>query len=176
MGASNALAAYALYASQVPAKPLAVLVYMALVSKDADAEPWWSQGHEILAENAMGRDPLKPTGDEKADALAIDAMRRAVERIITPLLDAGAITVARHSSGRPGNPLHVRYRLWLVYPAPDEKRRVENQSAPDGKRRARASSTRRKVSEHPTETVETPDEKRRTKEYEENEERDKKQE
>ena len=153
MGASNAQAAFALYASKVTAKPLLVLVYMALVSKDADAEPWWSQGHEILAENAMGRDPLQLTGDEKADALAIEAMRRAVERTITPLFDVGAITVARHSSGRPGNPIHVRYRLWLVHPAPDEKRRVENRSAPDEKCRARTPSTRRKTSEHPTKNV-----------------------
>jgi len=176
MGASNAQAAFALYASKVTAKPLLVLVYMALVSKDADAEPWWSQGHEILAENAMGRDPLQLTGDEKADALAIEAMRRAVERTITPLFDVGAITVARHSSGRPGNPIHVRYRLWLVHPAPDEKRRVENRSAPDEKCRARTPSTRRKTSEHPTKNVRTPDEKRRAKEYEEYEERDKEQE
>jgi hypothetical protein len=195
MGASNALAAYALYASKVSATPLAVLVYMALVSMDDDTEPWWSQGHDVLAVHAMGREPLVPTGDEKADRKARDAMQRAVERTITPLYVAGAITQARHSSGRPGSPQHVRYRLWLAYPAPDGKRRVEHRSAPDGKRRvdnrpddthdqpapdgkrrARSASTRRKVSEHPTESVAAPDGNRGTKEYEEYEERTKKQE
>ena len=163
-----------LYASQVPPTSMVVMAYMALTSLDSDSEPWWSQGHAVLAVRAMGREPLQPTGDEKTDAKAENAMERAVERSITPLFDAGAITVGRHSSGRPGNPVHVRYRLWLVYPAPDEKRRVENRAAPDGKRRARTSGTRRKVSEHPTESVGTPDEKRRTKEYEEYEERNKK--
>jgi hypothetical protein len=175
MGASNAIAAYRLYAGKVPESSMVVLTWMALVSLDDDTEPWWSQGHAVLAEMAMGREPLRPTGDEKADARAREAMERAVERRITPLFGAGAITVTRHSSGRPGSPIHVRYRLWLRQPAPDEMRRVVSRGAPDAKRRARPSGTRRNVSEHPTIFVGAPDENRGAYEYEEYEERDKQQ-
>ena len=110
MGSSNAIAAMTLYASRLPPKSMLVLNWMALVSLDKDTEPWWSQGHEVLAKMPLGR----PEPISAADL-------RAVERAITPLFTEGAITVDRHSSGRPGNPQHVRYRLWIREPAPDEK-------------------------------------------------------
>ena len=142
MGASNALRAYSTYAARVSPASLSVLVYMALVSMDKDAEPWWSQGHEILAAIPLGRrGPIR------------NADLRAVERAITSLFEAGAITVDKHSSGHPGNSQHVRYRLWLTHPAPDENRRVENRAAPDENRRAPGDGTRRKVVSHPTKTV-----------------------
>jgi hypothetical protein len=144
MGARNALDAYKLYAGKVPPTALNVLVYMALVALDRDGAPSWWEGHEILAIRCFARsEPIT-----KSDL-------RAVERAITPLFDVGAITVARHSSGNPGKTITVRYRLWLVTPAPDEKRRVGNER------------TRRKVVPHPTKSGSAPDEKRRTKEYEE---------
>jgi hypothetical protein len=174
MGASNAMAAYTAYASRLPAKSMLVLAWMALVSLDADTEPWWSQGHDVLATMALGR---------KGPITAADL--RAVERAVQPLFQAGAITVDRHSSGHPGRALHVRYRLWLAHPAPDEKRRVQNRpppaesappqnlhpAAPDENRRTPDTGTRQFLGPHPTVFGAAPDEKRRTNEYEEYEER-----
>jgi hypothetical protein len=184
MGASNAMAAYTLYAGTLQPKPMHLLTWMALVSLDSDAEPWWSQGHEVLARMPLGRpEPITP------------ADLRAVERHITPLFEAGAITVARHSSGHPGGVHHVRYRLWLRHPAPDENRRAEHRAAPVENRRARrgptatenppapvenrrvpTDGTRRKVVSHPSENGAAPVENRRAKEYEDYEERIKNQE
>lgn len=149
MGAANALAAYRLYAGKIPQTSLSVLAYMALVTLDRDGEPNWWEGHETLAVHCFGYpEPVSK------------AAHRAVERAITPLFRAGAITVTRHSSGRAGKVTTVKYRLWLTHPAPDEKRRVHNLG------------TRRKNDEHPTKNGSAPDEKRRTKEKEEDEERD----
>jgi hypothetical protein len=132
MGASNALAAYALYGGKVPPTSLTLLVYMALVSLDTDTEPWWSQGHAMLAIQCLGRDPLVETGDEEEDRKAARAAAAAVERAVKPLFGAGAITVARHSSGHPGRHINVRYRLWLVKPAPDELRpRLYRNASPE---------------------------------------------
>lgn len=131
MGASNALAAYALYAGKVPSTSLTALVYMALVSKDSDTEPWWSQGHAMLAIHCLGREPFAETGDDERDRKAARSAAAAVERAVRPLFAAGAITVARHSSGHPGRTVHVRYRLWLVKPAPDELRSRLYRSGPD---------------------------------------------
>ena len=118
MGASNALAAFRLYAGKVPPAAMNALAYMALVSLDRDAEPWWSQGAEMLAVMALGREPLAETGDPKEDAKARKAMERAYERAVGPLLAVGAVTTARHSSGHPDNPHYAKYRLWLTAPAP----------------------------------------------------------
>ena len=115
---------------------------MALVSLDKDTEPWWSQGHDVLARQALGR----PEPVSKAD-------ERAVERAITPLFEAGAITTIRHSSARGDYQALAKYRLWLTEPAPDEKRRMDHQSASVEKRRAQHPSTRRKVVRHPTKNV-----------------------
>lgn len=120
MGASNALAAYRLYAAELPSTALSVLVYMALVALDADAQPMFWQGAEAIAVHCLGRcEPLS-----KSDM-------RAVERAITPLYAAGAITIDRVPSGRHGKTgLTARYRLWLLEPAPDEKRRAQKVGRP----------------------------------------------
>ena len=165
MGAANALAAYALYAGRIPSTSLAVLVYMALVSKDSDTEPWWSQGHDVLAVQALG-----------AAEPVTDTQLRAVRRAVTPLFETGAVTVARHSFGRGNRSSAVRYRLWLIKPALDENRPVHNHAAPDGFRPAQAASTGRKVVEHRTKSGRAPDENRPPKEYEEYEEREEEQE
>lgn len=102
MGASNALAAYVKYAGKVPPQSLTVLVYMALVSKDADAHPWYGQGHEALAQHALGRPaPTTPTD------------LRAVERAVGPLL-GDALVVDRRAAIRIDGPNTVRYRLNLL--------------------------------------------------------------
>lgn len=165
MGASNALAAYALYAAKVPPTSMTVLVYMALVSKDSDTEPWWSQGHAALAVCCLG-------AAEPVDAAALRAVRRA----ITPLFGAGAITVDRHSSGHGDRAIAVKYRLWLTKPAPDENRPVHNPSAPDENRPTPTTRVGRKVSPRRTKSGQAPDENRPPKEYEEYEERIEKQE
>jgi hypothetical protein len=145
MGSSNALAVFRLYSGKIPRSALNVLLYMALVAKDSDTEPQWWEGHDTLAMNVFGRDEPVTRSD-----------LRAVERAITPLFSAGAITTIRHASGHRHHVITVRYRLWLSHPAPDGKRRKQNGSsrretvmlptenghAPDGKR----SCTRRKTS------------------------------
>lgn len=151
MGAANALAALRTYSGKVPNTSMVVLVYMALVARDHDSEPQWWEGHEMLAIRCYGY----PEPVTKSNL-------RAVERAITPLFDAGAITTTRHASGHFGHVVTVKYRLWLTAPAPDENRRMPN------------ASTRRKVVQHPTKSGSAPDENRRTEEKEEEEERDSK--
>jgi hypothetical protein len=139
MGASNVLAAHRLYAGKVPPMSLAVLAYIAAVSLDKDAEPSWWEGHDILAVRCFGyAEPVT-----RSDL-------RAVERAVTSLFRAGAITSVRHS-GQSGNGKvwTARYRLWLAEPAPEGKRR----SPPDGKRRVNGGP-------HPTKNGPSPDEKR----------------
>ena len=149
MGAANALAAYRLYAGKIPQTSLSVLAYMALVTLDRDGEPNWWEGHETIAIRCFGYpEPVTETG------------LRAVRRAITPLFGAGAITVTRHSSGHGDRAITVRYRLWLTQPAPDEKRPVHNRGV------GRKTVARR------TKNGRAPDEKRPTKDYEEDEERD----
>lgn len=101
MGASNAMAAYVRYAGKVPALSMQVLAYMALVSRDADDRPWYGEGHHALAEHAMGR--AKPNESDL----------RAVRRAVTPLIEAGALTVDRRGAVRADGPSTVRYRLHL---------------------------------------------------------------
>lgn len=152
MGASHIAAAYALYAAKVPSTPFKVLVYMALITPDRDAEPQFWQGHEALAVHCFGyREPITPAG------------LRAVRRAITPLFDTGAITVARHSSGHGARAITVRYRLHLDRPAPDEMRPQVHQGggrtfgpdddpdpfAPDGNRPVHNSSKSRADSSAP---------------------------
>jgi hypothetical protein len=164
VGASNALAAFRLYAGKVPPTALNVLVYMALVALDRDDDKRYWLGHEAIAVHCLGRD----------EASLDDSDLRAVRRAITPLFEAGAITVAQHSSGRGEKGGRATYRLHLVTPASDEKRPVDNQpsaaSAPDGNRPVDTASTGRKVAEHRTECDRAPDGIRPPKEYEETEE------
>ena len=196
MGASNALSAFRLYAAKVPSTAMSALAYMALVSLDADVEPWFSLGAETLAVMALGREPLTETGDGKEDAKARKAMEVACERALRPLFTAGAITTVRHSSGQPGRARHARYRLWLSEPAPDDARDPRHRSTPapyenrgvqNSAEHASPSdsenvapyenhgvpddSALRNSCQHPTETVPAPYETRGAKEYEEHEER-----
>ena len=102
MGAKNVLRAYALYAGKVPPLSMQLLTYMAAVSKDADPLPWFSQGHEALAELALGRDDYET-----------DAAVKAVERAMTPLFKVGAITTERGSGRRQHGAWTARYGLHL---------------------------------------------------------------
>lgn len=102
MGARNALRAYALYAGQLPATSMQLLTYMALVSKDADEEPWFSQGNEALALFALGRVEPITMPDLKA-----------VQRSLRPLFEAKAITQDRAPAPRRDGPSTARYRLEL---------------------------------------------------------------
>lgn len=170
MGAANVASAYQLYAD-LPGASFKLLGYMALVSLDRDAEPWFGQGAEELAVRALGR--------READSAAL----RAVERAMTPLFEAGAVTTVRHSSGRDGKRYPARYRLWLQTPAPRENRGVDNcpelaeRHAETGGRSScpppgKWLTTPRKVVEHPPESGRAPRENRGAKEYEEYEEQE----
>jgi hypothetical protein len=102
MGATNVALAFQIYAGKVPPTSMQVLLYMALVSKDADANPWFSKGREALAEHALGR----TVPFDRADA-------RAVERAVEPLLAVGAIETDRRASVRRDGSSTARYRLNL---------------------------------------------------------------
>jgi len=104
MGASNVIAAYRKYAGVVPHPSMVLLAYMAAVSIDADAEPWYGEGHEALARMALGRG--RHAKLERKDI-------KAVERAIQPLRDCGAITTDRPAASRASGPSTVRYRLHL---------------------------------------------------------------
>jgi hypothetical protein len=112
MGASNVMAAYTRYAGKIPPLSMVLLLYMAVVSRDGDASPWYGQGHAALAALALGR----PGPVTKTDL-------RAVERGITPLLAAGALTVERRASARRDAPSTVRYGLNLSVATAEEPSR-----------------------------------------------------
>ncbi|GAB3156488.1 hypothetical protein GCM10027258_63000 [Amycolatopsis stemonae] len=101
MGAANALAAYVRFAGKVPPLSMQLLVYMALVSRDHDEQPWFGLGHKALAIHAMNR----PDPD--------DADLRAVRRAISPLLQKEAIIADRAANGRRNEHPTVRYLLLL---------------------------------------------------------------
>jgi hypothetical protein len=162
MGATNALNAYRRWAGKVPATSLQLLVYMALVSKDAQDWPWYAQGQHALAEHGLGRsDP------DEADL-------RAVQRALSPLLKAEAVTVDRAGASRSNGNTTARYRLNLHERA--DRERLQWLGTPDGKRRAsdrrgdrqhptkNGGDTRRFVTTHPTVCDDTPDGNRRPKE------------
>jgi hypothetical protein len=102
MGATNAMTAYHLYAGHLPPTSMQLLAYMALVSKDDDARPWYGQGWSALAIHALGRPAAAP------------ADLKAVERAISPLLAAGAIRTDRRGTVRRTGPNTARYRLNLT--------------------------------------------------------------
>jgi hypothetical protein len=107
MGASNVLAAYAKYAGKVPPLSMVLLAYMAAVSKDSDADPWFGMGHQALARYALGRaEPM-----DEADV-------RAVERAVAPLKRIGAIVTDRKAAPRGEGAKTVRYRLNLRLDSP----------------------------------------------------------
>jgi hypothetical protein len=158
MGARNVAAAYLTWAGRLPPLSMQVLVYMALVSRDADEKPWYSQGYAALAVHALGR--------QAADGAAL----KAVERAMGPLLAKGAVTVDRKAAVRRDGASTARYRLALgVVDAPRipgdvedlQPGPVETERPPDSVRDAP-----RKPSGRPPETVRTPPEFRGTEEQE----------
>lgn len=153
MGATNVKRAYAIWAGKVPPQPMVVLLYMALVSMDSDRAPWFGQGHEALAEHALGR---KPAATKKE----LDANQRAVERAVAPLLEAGALIADRKPAPRANAPRTGRYRLSLG--REDVPRNASDEppteSVPD---------VPRNTSQRPTETVDTSHGNRGTEEEEE---------
>lgn len=130
MGARNVAAAYHRWAGRVPPLSMQILVYMALVAKDSDTWPWYGQGQAALAEFAMGR----PEPD--------DTDRRAVGRAMTPLLNAGAVTVERAATQRGDGNSTARYRLNLTDEADVARRAWED--SPSGQRRVSDSRRKRK--------------------------------
>lgn len=120
MGAGNVLRAYLLFAGKVPATSMQVLTYMAVVSKDADEHPWYSQGHEAIAQFALGRREGEIT----------DSDLKAVQRAIRPLFDAKAITLERRGSKRRSAPSTARYRLELDLAQPVDISKLKQQPDP----------------------------------------------
>lgn len=104
MGARNALAAFDLYAGLVPPTSLLLLVRMALVSKDSDREPWFSEGHAALARMALGRG---------RHAAVDETDLKAVQRAMTPLRQVGAISTLRAPSIRRDGHDTAKYQLHL---------------------------------------------------------------
>lgn len=107
MGAINAMAAFDTYAGLVPPTSLLVLIRMALVSKDSDREPWFSEGHKALARAALGR-------GRHAEVDETDL--KAVQRAMRPLHEVGAITTDRPASVRRDDGSTARYLLHLKTP------------------------------------------------------------
>jgi hypothetical protein len=110
MGYQNVMRVYIGW-NHLKDRPFRMLAYMALVSRDNDAAPWFGLGHEALAEHALGL-------TLPADGAKRDQVLRRVRRHITPLVSQGAIeTVQRATSaGRGGEGSHVVYRLNLSGP------------------------------------------------------------
>lgn len=164
MGARNVTASFHRWAGRVPGNSLALLVFMAVVSKDGDDWPWYGQGQASLAELAMGR-----PNPNRADL-------RAVSRAMQPLLDTGAVTVDRAGAARSDGNTTARYRLNLHERADAEREKWEQTY--DGKRRTSDArrdpqhttvsgrDIRRKVTQHTTVSDATYDGNRRTKEKE----------
>jgi hypothetical protein len=166
MGAGNVAMAFQLYAGKVPATSMQVLLYMAVVSKDADPNPWFSKGREALAQVALGR----PAPFDRADA-------RAVERAVEPLLAVGAIETDRRAAVRRDGSSTARYRLNLDADGPRKTWSPKKRHAPrktsgvegdEDPRRPTESAPHapRKTSSRPTENVLTPHEIRGAEEKE----------
>lgn len=115
MGAANAMRAYATYGSVVGDRALRALVYMALVSADGDAEPWFGLGAEAVSELAFGR--KVPSQDE--DRKGREAALRMVGRVVEDLKEAGAIRLSEHARYGTHRATATRYRLYLDRPCPD---------------------------------------------------------
>lgn len=115
MGAANAMRAYATYGSIVGDRALRALVYMALVSADGDAEPWFGLGAEALSELAFGR--KVPSQDE--DRKGREAALRMVGRVVEDLKEVGAIRLSEHARYGVHRATATRYRLYLDRPCPD---------------------------------------------------------
>ena len=113
MGANNVMRVYLGWAASLNDRPFRLLSYMALVSVDGDSEPWFGQGHDVLASTALG---LKcPSDNDKERAAAL----RIVRRHISPLFAAGAIETRRRATSGNLGVTHVVYRLYLDGPGKD---------------------------------------------------------
>lgn len=137
MGAGNAKLAFGHWAGKVPPGSLAVLVFMALVTKDSDESPMFWGGQESIALTVLGR-----RGEfDSADS-------RAVERLLTPLFRVGAIATQKHSA--PGR--RARYTLNL-HPSSSPEVRAADLSEGQTQDGIRPPNTRHFPSdEHPTES------------------------
>lgn len=164
MGARNVAAAYQAWAGKLPPLSMQVLIYMALVSKDSDAWPWYAQGHAALAEHALGR--------RVVDKAAL----KAVERAMTPLLAMGAVVTERKASTRRDGASTARYRLTLDAVDAPRIPGADDDLWDGVDETARPPETvldaPRKPSARPPETVRTPPEFRGTEEEEDQEERE----
>lgn len=167
MGAANALLAYRTYGSAIGDRALRMLIYMALVARDRDSEPWCSIGHEAIAEFALSR-TVPGHDDTRGRKLVL----RIVERGMTELADAGAIrTMRRATFGRHGV-TPARYRLYLDQPcsdtrAPKATRQKSTGNPPVTEQREVVPSTRQILTLHPSNFDAPPVTERRTKEKEE---------
>lgn len=112
MGVGNIKRVYMGWAPTLNGKPMQVLIYMAMVSRDHDSAPWYGLGHEDLAANALGLElPLDDKTPENERARA--TMLRKVRRHITPLLKHGAIEVKERATFGHLGTSHVVYVLHL---------------------------------------------------------------
>lgn len=154
MGARNVAAAFHRWAGRVPPLSMNILLYMAVVSKDNDERPWFTLGHAALAVHAMGR--------ENPDETDLRAVRRAM----TPLLDAGALTVDRKPAARATGKTTARYRLNLDSEATDWAPDEPPEEAPEdhGRRTVSDRDVGRKVAGRRTKSGQTQDGNRPTKE------------
>jgi hypothetical protein len=98
MGASNVMTAYLRW-SHLPDRAFRALVYMALVSMDADREPRYYAGREALIENGLGRrlPPIPAVSDTSARANEFRKARaadyQAAKVVVGQLIKAGAIVL-----------------------------------------------------------------------------------
>lgn len=125
VGASNAIRAYAVYGAVLDHAPMRVLVYMALVARDGDGQPWFRLGHEAIAELALGR--AIPADDPKER----DAILRSVRKTITKLADAGAIRTSKRAVFGSRGTQFCEYRLYLDAPCDDGRRTAQEARSPD---------------------------------------------
>jgi hypothetical protein len=145
VGATNVAAAFQIYAGKIPPMSMQVLVYMALVSKDADERPWFSKGREAIALHALGR----PAPFDRAAA-------RAVERAVEPLLAVGAIETERKASVRRDGDSTARYRLNLDPTHAPRNSWAEKRRKDPPRPTESAHHAPRNPSSRPTESVLTP--------------------
>lgn len=186
MGAANAIRAYHTYGAILGDHAMRALVYMALVSMDGDAEPWFGLGQDALSEFAYG----KPVPGKETDPAGRAAALRSVGRACTELQAAGAIRTAERARFGAQRAQNARYRLYLHAPCPEGEqpspRRwkqgpqdaerpmgadAQRPMAPDAERPAGDDTIGRFAVGHRTENVCPQDAERPTKEYEEDEER-----
>lgn len=142
MGAANALRAYHGWrGSALKDRSMRLLIYMALIARDHDAEPWYGLGHADLAVMALGLELPADNGNPQ-DRAKRDAVLRKVRRHITPLLEAGAIEVKHRATYGALGAKHVVYRLHLDGPFRPVPLTGTGRRGPAGTSSAAATGTR----------------------------------